>query len=92
MSHHDIIRRLARCTTIAQTQRIERDAFSRRAWPQVHADLIRLAGIARRFELTRSDDCATFVQPFVPLSRGARASNHATQGENPCQKPHRTPQ
>ena len=79
MSYRRVVDMLAAAPTIAHTVDIERRAMSRRAWPQIHADLIRLAAIARRFELTKQNDCCTFIQPSTPESRGSRAPHPRLQ-------------
>lgn len=71
MNRSAYIDMIAQCTTVAQTQTVERQAFGGRRWQQHDADLIRLAAIAKRVELTHADHCATFTQPSTPLSRGA---------------------
>lgn len=73
MTPREHIERLAACTTVAETQQVERRAFGGRRWSQADADLIRLAAIAKRVELTRSHDCHTVT--IRKRNGRARASN-----------------
>lgn len=59
MNRSAYIDMIAQCTTVAQTQTVERQAFGGRRWQQHDADLIRLAAIAKRVELTRQYGCHT---------------------------------
>ena len=59
MTPREHIERLAACVSVAETQQVERSAFGGRRWSQADADLIRLAAIAKRVELTRQYGCHT---------------------------------
>jgi hypothetical protein len=55
-------------TTLADSVRCENAALRDRTWTQDERDLIRLAAIARRMELTYRNDSCTVTQPNAARS------------------------
>ena len=55
-------------TTLADSVRCENAVLRDRTWTQVERDLIRLAAISRRVELTHGNDCCTVTQPNAARS------------------------
>jgi hypothetical protein len=55
-------------TTVDDSVRVEGAVLRDRTWTQAERDLIRLAAISRRIELTHRNDCCTVTKPNAARS------------------------
>lgn len=64
----EAVARMGCARTVRQSVRSEQMTLQSARWSQAERDLIRLAAIARRVELTHRNDCCTVTEPEAARS------------------------